>query len=184
MLGGGRPVKHILAPTDLTDHSRQSVACALCLARGFGANLTLLHVWPGQPSAEPPFSPLYAGQLQLGFRNALEKSRLAEQALRAVRDRIRKHHSATDDCFLLGDPNPLILTLAKDLDADLLVISAHHYDWLGRLLDGYKSDTIIRDAPCPVFVVPGTEREPIPVRTNNSWLKTKRPKAALAWAKK
>ncbi|MBV8215426.1 MAG: universal stress protein [Verrucomicrobia bacterium] len=179
----GSPVKHILAPTDLGAQSRESVACAVRLARGFRAKLTLLHVRPGSDRADLPFTPLYAGQLELDARRILEESQKAERNLRVMRDRIRVHHALTEDCFLLGDPAPLILWVARECHVDLLVIGASHYNWLGSLFAGPNSDKILRDAPCPVLVVPGPERERLAPESDSSPLKAKRPTVDLAWAK-
>lgn len=179
----GWPVKHILAPTDLTAQSRESVACAVRLARGFRAKLTLLHVRPGSVRADMPFSPLYASQLELDARRVLEEGYKAERTLRVTRDRIRVHHALTEDCFLLGDSDSLILWVARECHVDLMVISAHHYNWLDRLFAEPKSDKILRDAPCSVLVVPSAKQKSADVVWDNSLINARRVKASLAWTK-
>lgn len=177
----GSPVTHILAPTDLTADSRESVAWAGRLARGFDAKLTLLHVCPGSERADIPFSPLYAGQLELDGRRVLEESHKAERTLRAMRDRIRVHHSLTEDCFLLGDPGSLILWVARESDVDLMVISTHYYNSLDGLFDEANSDKIIRDAPCCVLVVSPMEQEARQAESDDSLLTARQRKTGLAW---
>jgi hypothetical protein len=66
-------------------------------------------------------------------RKVLEESRKAERALRVMRDRIRMCHALTEDCFLLGDPGPLIFWVARECRVDLIVIADPHYNWLDRL---------------------------------------------------
>jgi len=168
------PVKHILAPTDLTARSRESVACAVRLARGFNANLTLLHVTAGSERADLPFSPLYAGQLELDARRVLEESQKAERTLRAMRDRIRVQHALTEDCFLLGDPGAVTLWVAREFHVDLMVISTWQYNWLDCLFDERGDDKIIRDAPCSILVVPGPQKERLAPEPDNSPLNAKR----------
>jgi nucleotide-binding universal stress UspA family protein len=179
----GSSVKHILAPTDLTANSRESVTCAVRLARVFDAELTLLHVWPGSERADTPFSPLYAGQLELDGRRVLAESQKAERALRVMRDRIRVRHPLTEDCFLLGDPGPLIFLVARECHVDLMVISTPHYNWLDRLFAGPNSDKILRDAPCSVLVVSPAKQESVDVASDNSLLNARQVKASLAWSK-
>ena len=182
-ISSGSPVRHILAPTDLTAQSNASVACAVRLARSFNAKLTLLHVWPGSDRADLPSSPLYAGQLELDARRVLEESQKAERDLRVMRDRIRVHHALTEDCFLLGDPGPLTLWVARECHVDLMVISGPHYGWLDRLLARRYSDKIVRDARCSVLVIPPIEQECV-VAEPDYWLSKKRQvKAGFAWAK-
>jgi nucleotide-binding universal stress UspA family protein len=177
------PVKHILAPTDLTANSRESVTCAVRLARVFDAKLTLLHVRPGSERAETPFSPLYASQLELDSRRVLAESQKAERALRVMRDRLRVHHALTEDCFLLGDPGPLLFWIARECQVDLMVISTPHYNWLDRLFAGSNSDKILRDAPCSVLVVPPAKHESVDVVSDNSLLSARQLKVGLAWSK-
>ena len=176
-------VKHILAPTDLTAQSKESVACAVRLARGFHAKLTLLHVRPGSDRADTPFSPLYAGQLELDAIRVLEESQKAERTLRVMRNRIRVHHALTEDCFLLGDPGPLILWVARECHVDLVVISATHYNWLDRLFAESKSDKILRDAPCSVLVVPSVLQERRAAALDNAPARARRLTTGFAWAK-
>jgi nucleotide-binding universal stress UspA family protein len=176
------PMKHILAPTDLTTQSKESVACAVRLARGFQAKLTLLHVTPGSVRADTPFSPLYAGQLDLDAIRVLEESHKAERVLRVMRDRIRVHHALTEDCFLLGDPGPIILWVARECHVDLIVISTPHYNWLDRLFAGPESDKILRDACCSVLVVPSAKQESVDAGLDSLPLNARPVKASLAWA--
>ena len=178
------PVNHILAPTDLTPQFRESVAYAVRLAGGFQAKLTLLHVRPGSERADIPFSPLYAGQLELDARRVLEESHKAERTLRLVRDRIRVHHELTEDCFLLGDPGPLILWVASECHVDLIVISGHHYNWLDRQFARSESDKILRDAPCSALVVPSGKQESVDVAWDSSPLNARPVKASLARKKR
>jgi nucleotide-binding universal stress UspA family protein len=178
----GSRVRHILVPTDLTARCKASVACAVQLARRLPARLTLLYVWPGCGQADIPFSPLYAAQLESDGRRVIEESQKAESSLRSLRNRIRLQHSLSEDCFLLGDPGPLILRVASECDVDLMVISAHHCNWLDCLFDEGGSDRIIRDAPCSVLVVPSTEHEKL-AAAPDSPLKARRLETGLAWAK-
>jgi nucleotide-binding universal stress UspA family protein len=177
----GSPVTHILAPTDLTADSKESVEYAVRLARCFDAKLTLLHVCPGSERADIPFSPLYAGQLELDGIRVLEESHKAERTLRAMRDRIRVHHSLTEDCFLLGDPGSLILWVARECHVDLMVISTHYYNCLDGLFDEANSDKIIRDAPCCVLVVSPMEQEARQAVSDDSPLTARQRKTNLAW---
>ena len=177
------PVKHILAPTDLTAQSKASVAYAVRLACGFDAKLTLLHVRPGSDRADIPFGPLYAGQLELDGRRVLNESHKAERALRLMRDRIRAHHALTEDCFLLGDPGPLILWVSRACHVDLMVISTPHYSWLDRLFAGPNSDKILRDAPCSVLVVPSVLQERRAAALDNAPARARRLTTGFAWAK-
>jgi nucleotide-binding universal stress UspA family protein len=140
------PVKHILAPTDLRKESRDSIEYALWLARQFGARLTLFHVWDMPERG--------GGVLGVLDPDYIKQDRdRAEETFHNLHRQIRALHSATDCCFLIGDPCTLILSAARGFAADLIVISSHHYSWLSRLIEGSDAQRIVRQAGCPVLVV-------------------------------
>jgi nucleotide-binding universal stress UspA family protein len=52
-------------------------------------------------------------------------------------------------------------------DVDLLILGSHHRRELQRLVLGSVSEALVRDAPCPVLVLPSTPRPPsVPVRVH------------------
>ena len=139
-------IRHILAPTDLTEPSAPSVEYALWLAREFDAKLTLFHVWdiPERVGVTPGMASL---------EHMREDRDRAEEAFYNLNQRIRARHLATDSFFLAGDPCALIVSAAKSLSADLIVISAHHYSWLSRLIGRSDAERVMRSAGCPVLVI-------------------------------
>jgi nucleotide-binding universal stress UspA family protein len=59
-----------------------------------------------------------------------------------------------------GDAVDEILRVARDADADLIVLGTHGRTGLGRLLMGSVAEQVVRRAPCPVLVVKApAERE-------------------------
>ncbi|MFY9984580.1 MAG: universal stress protein [Chthoniobacterales bacterium] len=142
----GCKVKHILAPTDLTEASARAVEYALCLADQLDAELTLFHVWdvPGRVG---------------GASSALDYDRLgrdrelAEQAFYNLYQQTRSRHLATDCFFLAGDPCALVLSAAKTLSIDLIVIASHHRSWLSDLIGRSDIERIARSASCALLTV-------------------------------
>lgn len=56
-------------------------------------------------------------------------------------------------CTKAGNPTHIILTLASELDSDLIVLGARGHGRLERLLIGSVSDAVATHAPCSVVVV-------------------------------
>jgi nucleotide-binding universal stress UspA family protein len=132
------------------------VRCAIKLARHFDSELTILHAFK---------RPTLLGAITGGSHssNDFDQSRReAEQNLSALLKDVRAEHSKSDICFLSGRPSAQIVTMAKALDTDLIVISAHEYHRLQSLVSGSASEQIIRCAPCPVLVVRQSEPDFIP----------------------
>jgi nucleotide-binding universal stress UspA family protein len=139
-------VKHILAPTDLKDPSEPSVECALYFAKQFEAKLTLFHVWD-------------VSERVGGASGALDFDRVrkdrdhAEQAFYNLYHRTRSRHFATDRFFLAGDPCALVLSAAKTLSIDLIVMARHHRSWVSGLIGRSDIDRIARSVDCPLLMV-------------------------------
>ncbi|MDC0683684.1 universal stress protein [Sorangium atrum] len=55
--------------------------------------------------------------------------------------------------FRTGRPDRAIVSLARELSADLIVVATHPQSRLQRLFGGSTADRIARNAPCPVVVV-------------------------------
>ncbi|KYG01048.1 universal stress protein [Sorangium sp. So ce296] len=55
--------------------------------------------------------------------------------------------------FRTGRPDKAIVSLARELSADLIVVATHPQSPLQRLFGGSTADRIARNAPCPVVVV-------------------------------
>jgi nucleotide-binding universal stress UspA family protein len=55
----------------------------------------------------------------------------------------------------IGDPVTVILDLAKELNADMIVLGTHGKRGLERLLLGSVAEQVLRKAPCPVLTVKG-----------------------------
>ena len=71
-----------------------------------------------------------------------------------VDDDTRARVGSLHEHVVLGNPAPEITSLALELGAELLVVGSHGGDALHRLLVGSVASRVVRDAPCPVVVVP------------------------------
>jgi len=73
--------------------------------------------------------------------------------------KVLEHRSAGGEARLMAmhyrddRPDRAIVRLAREIDADLIVIAGHPPTRLERLLGGSVADRITRNAPCPVVVV-------------------------------
>ena len=91
----------------------------------------------------------------------MEKERRAEldrslaRAAAELRGRVTRVTRATPT----GTPAGEIVSVARELDADLVVVGARGLGGIERLLLGSVSERVLRDARCPVLIVKGL-REP------------------------
>jgi len=139
-------VKRILVPTDLTIESEKAIEFGLVLARLFGAQLTLFHVYHEPYSIEYLRGPC-------AYNAVLENRRYSASILNSIAEDVKKRYSDCDAEFCDGVPSEEIVRMASEQKIDLIVVSTHHYNWLGRLAYGCDSERILRDAPCPVLIL-------------------------------
>jgi nucleotide-binding universal stress UspA family protein len=83
---------------------------------------------------------------------------VAEEDLRAaVRVALGAPPGQVDMRVLAGPPGHTLIQAACDTDAELVVLAARGDGTVARLL-GTVSQFVLRNAPCPVLVVPDTHR--------------------------
>jgi len=134
------PIHTILHGTDFSDRSNHALHMAAALARDYGARLIVLHV-----ATAPPM--VYSD----GIIPPVDLDRQVEQA-REELARLPLPSGAVRR-FEEGDTEEVILRVASEERADLLVLGTHGRTGLGRLLMGSVAERILRRAQCPVLTV-------------------------------
>ncbi|MEQ2010420.1 MAG: universal stress protein [Limisphaerales bacterium] len=145
-------IHKILVPVDFSECSRKALRYAIPFAKQFGASLTLLFVTQIN-YAVGEFgmidSPLMEGQVREAAEKAMDKL-MSEEVGDVV--------PATKQTRI-GRPATEIAAAAKELDADLIIISTHGHTGLKHVFLGSVTENVARIAPCPVLVVREEEHE-------------------------
>jgi len=134
------PIHVILHPTDFSDRSLAALPLACALARDYGARLVILHVCAPIIAYGEGILPPDPEAISREARERLDRL--------DIPDGIRVERQ-----FEEGDPAELILSVAQDLDCDLIVMGTHGRTWLRRLLMGSVAEQVVRRASCPVLTV-------------------------------
>ena len=156
-------IKHVLCPVDFSECSRHAFGRAVAVARGYGADLTVLHVLP-VPSAVPalPYGP--EGPGPFGFEPVDRVRALAElsQFLGAEHSAgVRVHYEAAESPAVHKE----ILQQASRISADLVVMGTHGRSGFDHLLLGSVAERTLRTSRVPVLVVPPHTRDVVPPPT-------------------
>jgi len=125
---------------------------ALSFAAQFRAKIALVHV----------VEPVIYAPADLGYPPAVDEEdaiqpaieRLEKVAKRAVEPRLY-----WKSVVRIGHPYEEIITVARELEADLIIITTHGYTGLKHVLMGSTAERVVRRAPCPVLTVRERERE-------------------------
>lgn len=138
------PPRRILAAVDATDVSARSWRAAREIAERFGASLEAVYCDVPMVAELAAYSELPA--MDREFRRA------SLAAVRARLDKGARLHVS------VGETASTLRRLARARGCDLLVIGTHRRRGLARLVFGSTAEAIVRDAGCPVLVVPGKMR--------------------------
>jgi universal stress protein A len=140
-----RAFKTILCPIDFSDPSYEALEYGLGLAQPANGQIILAHF------LHNPSSEFFHED---GHVISWDKAKARARAL--LEEARIKHlggYAKADIVVDTGDPHELIVNLARDRKADLIVIATHGRTELAHLLVGSVAEKVIRHAPCPVFVV-------------------------------
>ena len=139
----------ILAAIDFSDSTEQVIGYLLALAKPLQGSVLLLHV--AQP--DPDFVGFDAGPQSV--RDAAAETYHREHTeIQALADRLRDSGVEAKAILVQGATAETILKEAASFAAELIVVGSHGRGAVKRLLVGSTSEGVLRDAECPVLVVP------------------------------
>jgi len=143
------PFKRILCPTDFSEPACKAIKAAVELAETFSAELVLMHVVGAIPMVDSP-----AGVT--GFDVSAYQRELTDSAQRSLQERLEKHvpEGVTARTLVVhGEAAHEIVRVAKEEDANLIVLSTHgESGWRHRIF-GSVTEKVIRMAECPVLTI-------------------------------
>jgi nucleotide-binding universal stress UspA family protein len=136
---------HYLVPVDFSDNSLQALDLALALAAPRADRITVIHI------IETHYD--FATQVALYTEQQRKEGRKRGKELLA------KHaHAPVSLRFKLEEGNPAIqiTQLASKQKVDLVVMGTQGASGITKSLIGTVAVSVVRDAPCPVLIVPST----------------------------
>ena len=140
----------ILLATDGSEEGARATEAAVELSKMSGSEVHVVYVLPtpAQLVGHHLYSDEMREQLVGGARHEAERF-LDERAGRVEADggKVSGTHLRT------GEPDKEILRLAEELGVGVIVIGSRGLGAISRALMGSVSDSVVRHAHCPVFVV-------------------------------
>ena len=146
-------MKTILVPVDFSDVTTQVVETARQFAAAFQSRLVVLHV--AEP--EPDFVGFEAGPPTVRVATARD-FKVERQRLDIIKTRLVTGGCDVTALHIQGPIVEKILHEAGEQQADLIVMGSHGHGALYDLLVGSVTHGVIKDAHCPVVVVPAVSK--------------------------
>ena len=149
-------MKNLLVPTDFSAESHHALGVALQLAGRVGAAVTLLHVLEAPEAAG--FS-TYGGPVGGGDgMGDLYMVKLLQATKRRMHELLAEAgrtapNVTVHDVVLADSTGPAILQAIETQHADLVVMGAQTHSGMDHLLNGSRTEELVRLAPCPVLTV-------------------------------
>ncbi len=140
----------ILLATDGSDESKLATEAATELSRETGSEVHLVYVLPTPAQLIGHHS--YSAEIRESLIGGAERD--AETFLKEQAEKISSDGGKVVETHLRsGDPDKEILRTAESLGVGLIVMGSRGLGSISRMLIGSVSDSVVRHAHCPVFVV-------------------------------
>jgi nucleotide-binding universal stress UspA family protein len=139
-------VRTILVPVDFSETSEAALDAALGLAGPLGAKLRLVHAIQID-TAVYPYGLIIGEDMEKRILDVAQ-GRLDEWCQRAARRGVEAEASVSS-----GVAVDAILSLARSLPADLIVMGTRGLAGLKHVVLGSVAERTVRLAPCPVLTV-------------------------------
>jgi nucleotide-binding universal stress UspA family protein len=147
-------VRTILVPTDFSEGAGSALGWARTLARAFGARIVVLHVLD-LPLAWMPVGGL--GSVPAPIPTATVEQ-LTDEA-RTILDAVAQDApEVTQRLLRSGHPREVILAVAREIGADVIVMGTHGRRGVSDLFIGSVAEHVVRHSPVPVWTVRAEER--------------------------
>ncbi len=139
----------VVVATDFSENAEEALSAGLDIV-GRRGRLELLNV-----VLDPLQQPWMVEAAGIDF-GALQRA-LVETAQEQFRKLLGRRHldpSRVNTHIIVGQPDIEIVRFARERGADLIAMGTHGYGGVKRLLLGSVADHVVRQAACPVLVVP------------------------------
>ena len=141
-------IKTLLIAMDYDETSQKVAEQGFSLAQAMNAEVILLHVISEQPVYYSSYA--YMRELRVDFTGDLEDS------TRKFLDKAKKHlgDDSIQTVFEFGEIAATILSTAKDLKVDVIVMGSHSRKWLENIILGSQAADVLKKTTIPLYIIP------------------------------
>lgn len=159
--------KKLLVPHDFSPCAERALRTAAGLAKVHGAALALVHV-SSLPENLPAGAIISPADSDGPLRVDDYTTHGARQRLEAIAAPLRREGLAVATFAVTGKVTEQIVTLARQVEADALVVGTHGRTGLSHLLLGSVAESLVRVATVPVVCVRTSAPDASPTREESA----------------
>jgi nucleotide-binding universal stress UspA family protein len=151
-------MKKIIIALDYDPTAQKVAEAGFSLAKSMKAEITLLHVISDPVYySSVEYSPVmgFTGYMEMGQMQSVTIARLKEASLQYL-EKIKEHLGDKEIQTMVseGDFADSILSTAKEIKADLIVMGTHSRKWLENILMGSVAEKVLHHTSIPMYVIP------------------------------
>ena len=146
---------------EFSPHAVAAREAAVALARGSGAQLSVLSVYDYDDEKPDALSLSSVELARYRDTQMVRMDELMATKMQAFLAGTPTHETPITPLLKVGDPRQLIVATAEALGVDLLVIGAHSKRSFLDVLLGGTASAVSRHAPCAVVMVQPGEKRPV-----------------------
>ena len=145
-------IKRILVVSRSTKHCRKAVHYGIALAKTYGADLYVVHIFHDPFSLKGWNLPIAIGTLQEEYKKMQASARSAlDEVIRSEQHQGRP--IKVEEIITEGKPTHEIVNFVKKEKIDLVIVRGHKEGNLEHFLFGNDNEKILRKMPCSVLLV-------------------------------
>jgi nucleotide-binding universal stress UspA family protein len=146
--------RSILLATDGSDEARLATQAAADLSKATGSEVHIAYVLPTEAHLIGPHA--YTDEIRESLIERAERD--ARSFLEEQAERVRSEGGKVAETHLRsGQPDKEIVRLARVLEVGTIMLGSRGIGAIERMLIGSVSESVVRHAHCPVYVVRGDE---------------------------
>ena len=142
--------RQVVVGTDGSASAEDAVRTAAGMAAAFGARLTVVTAFEHHPDAEADLQARAPEEIRWALTDRTQAEEKAQHGRAVARE------AGADDVVIATDEGPpadVLLAVAADSGADLLVVGSKGMTGASRFVLGSVANTVSHHAPCDVLVV-------------------------------
>jgi nucleotide-binding universal stress UspA family protein len=140
--------RNVLVPVDFGDVSEQALSYAIDLVRDTGANVHVLHVY-----TIPVYGVVPDGGFVTSPETAVKLSEAAQHGLNRLAEAHKGQGVTINSLLREGTAASEIVNVAREVNADLIVIGTHGRRGFAHALLGSTAEKVVRTSSVPVLTL-------------------------------
>lgn len=155
--------KKVLIALDYNTNATQIAETAYSFAKSMKAEITLIHVVENEVYYTSFITSPITGLVDFDSATFYQymNSESLISAANYYLDKMKKHlkDSNVHTIVETGDFAEVILSTAKDLKVDLIIMGSHSQKWLEQVLIGSTTEQVLNHTPIPLLIIPTKKKK-------------------------